>query len=215
MSIKNKIIAFDLDDTLYKEIDFLKSAYIEIASIVDKSHSENLYNNMISNYYKGNNVFKFISETYPAYTVERLLKIYREHYPSISLSNEEWNVLLKLKTEAITGLITDGRSLTQRNKIKALGLENYFDKIVISEEIGYSKPDIRLFNEFKKYDVSQYYYVANDTRKDFVTPNRIGWITICLLDVNNQNIQKQDFSLSEYYLPQIKIKTLNALLNII
>ena len=215
MSIKNKIIAFDLDDTLYKEIDFLKSAYIEIASIVDKSHSETLYNNMISNYYKGNNVFKFISETYPAYTVERLLKIYREHYPSISLSNEEWNVLLKLKTEAITGLITDGRSLTQRNKIKALGLENYFDKIIISEEIGYSKPDIRLFNEFKKYGVSQYYYVANDTRKDFVTPNRIGWITICLLDVNNRNIQKQDFSLSEYYLPQIKIKTLNALLNII
>ncbi len=215
MSIKNKIIAFDLDDTLYKEIDFLKSAYIEIASIVDKSHSETLYNNMISNYYKGNNVFKFISETYPAYTVERLLKIYREHYPSISLSNEEWNVLLKLKTEAITGLITDGRSLTQRNKIKALGLENYFDKIVISEEIGYSKPDIRLFNEFKKYGVSQYYYVANDTKKDFVTPNRIGWITICLLDVNNQNIQKQDFSLSADYLPQIKIKTLNTLLNII
>ncbi len=215
MSIKNKVIAFDLDDTLYKEIDFLKSAYIEIASIVDKSHPETLYNNMISNYYKGNNVFKFISETYPAYTVERLLEIYREHYPSISLSNEEWNVLLKLKTEAITGLITDGRSLTQRNKIKALGLENYFDKIVISEEIGYSKPDIRLFNEFKKFDVSQYYYIANDTKKDFVTPNRIGWITICLLDVNNQNIQKQDFSLSEYYLPQIKIKSLNELLNII
>jgi putative hydrolase of the HAD superfamily len=215
MSIKNKVIAFDLDDTLYKEIDFLKSAYIEIASIVDKSHPETLYNNMISNYYKGNNVFKFISETYPAYTVERLLEIYREHYPSISLSNEEWNVLLKLKTVAFTGLITDGRSLTQRNKIKALGLENYFDKIVISEEIGYSKPDIRLFNEFKKFDVSQYYYIANDTKKDFVTPNRIGWITICLLDVNNQNIQKQDFSLSEYYLPQIKIKSLNELLNII
>lgn len=167
MSIKNKVIAFDLDDTLYKEIDFLKSAYIEIASIVDKSHPETLYNNMISNYYKGNNVFKFISETYPAYTVERLLEIYREHYPSISLSNEEWNVLLKLKTVAFTGLITDGRSLTQRNKIKALGLENYFDKIVISEEIGYSKPDIRLFNEFKKFDVSQYYYIANDTKKRF------------------------------------------------
>jgi len=215
MSIKKKVIVFDLDDTLYKEIDFLKSAYKEIASIVDKDHCETLYDNMISNYYKGENVFKLVSEIYPTYSIERLLKIYRGHYPSISLSNEEWNVLLKLKTEAITGLITDGRSSTQRNKIKALGLENYFDKIVISEEIGYSKPDIRLFNEFKKYDVSQYYYVANDTRKDFVTPNKIGWITICLIDVNNQNIQKQDFSLSEYYLPQIKIKTLNALLNII
>ena len=30
MSIKNKVIVFDLDDTLYKEIDFLKSAYLEI-----------------------------------------------------------------------------------------------------------------------------------------------------------------------------------------
>ena len=47
MSIKNKVIVFDLDDTLYKEIDFLKSAYLEIASIVDKDHCETLYDNMI------------------------------------------------------------------------------------------------------------------------------------------------------------------------
>ena len=40
---------------------------------------------------------------YPTYTIERLLKIYREHYPSISLSNEEWNVLLKLKQKQLQG----------------------------------------------------------------------------------------------------------------
>ena len=65
MSIKKKVIVFDLDDTLYKEIDFLKSAYKEIASIVDKDHCETLYDNMISNYYKGENVFKLVSEIYP------------------------------------------------------------------------------------------------------------------------------------------------------
>lgn len=215
MSIKNKVIAFDLDDTLYKEIDFLKSAYKEIASLVDKDHCETLYNDMISNYYKGENVFKLVSEIYPTYTIERLLKIYREHYPSISLSCEEWNILSKLKKGAITGLITDGRSLSQRNKIKALGLNDYFDKIVISEEMGYSKPDDRLFEEFNKYGVSRYFYIGNDTTKDFVAPNRLGWTTICLLNTNNLNIQKQNFSLEKSYLPQIKIKTLNELLDII
>lgn len=215
MQTKNKIIVFDLDDTLYKEIDFLKSAYKEIAFLIDKSQGEILYNEMILYYYKGENVFKHVSETYPHYTIEILLKIYREHYPSISLSCEEWNVLSKLKTRAITGLITDGRSLTQRNKIKALGLNDYFDKIVISEEMGYSKPDDRLFKEFNKHSVSRYFYIGNDTAKDFVTPNRLGWTTICLLDTNNLNIQKQNFSLEKSYLPQIKIKALNELLDII
>ena len=31
MVTRNKVIVFDLDDTLYKEIDYLKSAYHEIA----------------------------------------------------------------------------------------------------------------------------------------------------------------------------------------
>ena len=31
MTPKNKIVVFDLDDTLYKEEEFLKSAFLEIA----------------------------------------------------------------------------------------------------------------------------------------------------------------------------------------
>jgi len=33
MIIKDTVVVFDLDDTLYKEIDFLKSAYKEVATI--------------------------------------------------------------------------------------------------------------------------------------------------------------------------------------
>ena len=32
--MRNKVFVFDLDDTLYKEIDFLRSAYREIAGII-------------------------------------------------------------------------------------------------------------------------------------------------------------------------------------
>ena len=35
----NICVIFDLDDTLYKEIDYLKSAYREIASLVEQTTS--------------------------------------------------------------------------------------------------------------------------------------------------------------------------------
>jgi putative hydrolase of the HAD superfamily len=34
------------------------------------------------------------------------------------------------------GLITDGRSISKRKKIKALNIEKYFEYILISEEFG-------------------------------------------------------------------------------
>jgi putative hydrolase of the HAD superfamily len=44
------------------------------------------------------------------------------------------------------GLITNGRGLIQRRKIRGLGLESSFDVIVISEEFGCRKPDSRIFS---------------------------------------------------------------------
>lgn len=41
--------------------------------------------------------------------------------------------------------VTNGFEKTQKNRIKAAGIEKYFDDIFISEEIGYDKPDVRFF----------------------------------------------------------------------
>jgi putative hydrolase of the HAD superfamily len=43
------------------------------------------------------------------------------------------------------GLISNGTGATQREKLKALGVEALFDPIVISEEVGFRKPDARIF----------------------------------------------------------------------
>lgn len=46
--MKRKIIVFDLDDTLYKEVDFLKSAYQEIASWLEDTYElKGVYNYML------------------------------------------------------------------------------------------------------------------------------------------------------------------------
>ena len=55
-----KVVVFDLDDTLYKEIDFLKSAYREIAMLCSSKKSNNYYTMMTFDYYSGENVFERI-----------------------------------------------------------------------------------------------------------------------------------------------------------
>lgn len=213
--VVNNVFVFDLDDTLYKELDFLKSAFKLISSIIDKRNSVALYNKMLFDYYEGKNVFQNLVQINNKYSIDSLLNIYRAHYPEISLDIQTKSTLNLLKKKGKTGLITDGRSITQRNKINALGLGNFFDKIIISEEIGYSKPDIRLYEQFHEFNSYSYYYIANDTSKDFLAPNSIGWDTICVLDRNNINISKQDFTLDNMYLPKYKVNEISEIMELI
>jgi putative hydrolase of the HAD superfamily len=43
------------------------------------------------------------------------------------------------------GLVSNGTAATQRAKLEALGVNALFDPILISEEIGLRKPDVRIF----------------------------------------------------------------------
>ena len=204
-----KVICFDLDDTLYKEIDYLKSAFQDIAQYA-ASHcggcSDSVkilaikaYNRMLEAYQEGLNAFdelnRFLGLELP---ISDYLYIYRNHKPTINLSKDVTNTLDALKRDRIQlGLITDGRSVQQRNKIDALGLKCWIenDDIIISEEFGSEKPALANFEYFmKRYPgCSDFTYVGDNPDKDFIAPNTLGWETICLRD-DGRNIHKQDFS---------------------
>lgn len=49
-------------------------------------------------------------------------------------------ILSRLRSSFRLGLVSNGTSQSQRAKIGALGIEHYFDPILISEEIGFRKP---------------------------------------------------------------------------
>lgn len=206
--MKGKYFIFDLDDTLVPEIDYLQSAYKEIAlSLAD----EQLFDRMFNWYQEGQDVFNLVAKLY-SISKEDLLQKYRCHYPVIQLTHGALEVLQEVKRKGhLLGLITDGRSITQRNKLKALGIENYFDKIIISEEFGSTKPSKRNFEVFENASIADYFYIGDNVTKDFLTPNVLGWNSICLLD-QGKNIHKQDFSVSEEFLPQYKITSLIELL---
>ncbi|XLS30846.1 HAD family hydrolase [Flavobacteriaceae bacterium M23B6Z8] len=221
MNEKLQLVVFDLDDTLYKELDFLESAYKEIAVFLEsriRIFRSQIYKEMIDWYYEGENVFRKVLERYPVPEVDihTLLTIYRNHVPDIQLSKDHKTTLDSITRKEIPiAIMTDGRSLQQRNKIKVLGLESYTKEILISEEFGSEKPDRRNYEYFMKaYPGRTYYYIGDNTKKDFVTANSLGWITICLLDDGN-NIHEQDFSLPDAHLPAYQIKNIKESMNYI
>ncbi len=209
-------IIFDLDDTLYKEIDFLKSAFRQIADVIGIT---GVYDFMLKCYHDGENAFKMVIERYNlSYTVDQLLDIYRNHKPDITLDPSIVATLDELKSRGWTmGLMTDGRSVTQRNKIDALGLSEWIEPncILISEEFGYGKPDEHCYQYFiERYPNAKFCYVGDNLNKDFVTANKLGWQTICLLD-DGRNVFSQQIVIPKEYLPQQTIKELPELLQLI
>lgn len=206
MEIKIKpgqFFIFDLDDTLFPEIDFLRSGFKAIAARLGPMIRTDIYEAMMQRYHNRENVFQWIIDQYhtvlPDLTMDDLLKEYREHMPHITLSQDAASLLHRLSSLAVpAGLITDGRSITQRNKLKALHLENYFREVIISEEFGSAKPAERNYRYFQdKYPDYTFYCFGDNTEKDFMTPARLGWITVCLKD-KGANIHPQTFSAPLY-----------------
>lgn len=210
--MKSDYIIFDLDDTLASELHYLQSAFRHSAARIDYCSKEGLYENMMRWYHQKDNVFAKIIERYPQEQLDFLLSEYRDHMPSMALHDGAEELLHTLKSrQCKLGLISDGRSTTQRNKLKALGIENMFDQIIISGEFGSEKPDERNFRAFMSPDISTYFYVADNPKKDFITPNRLGWTTVCLLNAGH-NIHPQNFTGSDQYLPAHKINHLSELI---
>jgi putative hydrolase of the HAD superfamily len=208
----NTHIVFDLDDTLYKEINFVKSAYFFINQHIKSKFNIDLSRKIIKCLNDDINFYEYITENLnknQIFSIEKYLELYRYHFPEIKLSKDSVIFLDKLTANNLDfSILTDGRSISQRNKIKALGLDNLAKNIIISEETGFEKPHLNNFKILERiYPRKKLIYIADNTSKDFLAPNSLNWETICLLD-NGQNIHPQDFSLDIDYLPKTKVNYL-------
>lgn len=194
----NSVFVFDLDDTLYQEEDFLKSGYKSIAEEILPITNDNIYDEMMSLHRKGEKVFEWIASAYSnssnKLSESYLLSVYRNHLPKIKMTEGARRFLKNLSKRNIPlGLITDGRRISQRNKLKVLEIENYFEHIIISEEFGSEKSNEKNFLFFeKKYPGKNFIYIGDNTNKDFIVPSKLGWGTICLKD-SGKNIHTQIF----------------------
>lgn len=205
-------VVFDLDDTLYNEIDYLKSAYRYIARQLEGENWKPLYASMFSRYRNKEDVFGYLKGAYNT-RKEVLLEMYRNHDPQIVPFEGVIDLLKQIKEQgAGIGIITDGRKRSQMNKINALGVGQYIDQIVISEEVGTEKPNERNYRLIEEgLPADRYYYIADNLKKDFITPNSLGWSTIGLLD-NGMNIHSDTYRFMDTkYMPQAFISSLKEI----
>ena len=99
--MKIKVIVFDLDDTLYDEIEYVKSCFKEVSNYfsykfkIDKSL---IYNYMIQDLETNGRgkIFDNMLENFKIYSKENIKKailVYRTHKPNIVLPQESIEVL--------------------------------------------------------------------------------------------------------------------------
>lgn len=182
-------VIFDMDDTLYNEKDYVKSGYKAVAEQMLYEYpyaSSMLWEEFIS----GNPVIDMVLDKLGIYSEElkhKCLQVYREHIPSIKLSNEVERVLIEIrKQNKKLGIITDGRPNGQRLKIQALKLDEYIDNIIITDELGgvsYRKPCDKSFVKMKMYfdvEYGEMCYVGDNINKDFISPDKLGMKSIWL-----------------------------------
>ena len=183
-----KAIIFDLDDTLYPEMDYVKSGF----KAISKELSDDTVYQKLHALFLQDRKDVYQRAGFSEEQCRRCVEIYRNHYPDISLGKETKELLENLRGNGYkTGIITDGEPDRQKKKISALGLYDIVDKIIITDELGgaeYRKPHQKAFEWMKKLldvEFEEMMYVGDNPEKDFYIGSIFPIVTVRFLNKNS------------------------------
>lgn len=226
-------LLFDLDDTLW---DFRANARVALEQMFHQLKLENYFESyqqfyqlyvdknheLWAAYSKGEIDKEYLSLErflYPlrcvGYADNALAREMGERFLRISaqqtlLVNGAIDVLDYLKPKYNMALISNGFTEVQYTKINNSGLKPYFDKIFLSEELGYQKPDVRFFEAAKdimKFNSETTLVIGDNFDTDIVGANNA---KIDSLFFQRDTIVDRDMSI-----PKIVITDLNELVEIL
>lgn len=211
-----RVVVFDLDDTLYKERDYLLSGVNAVLETIRSTYGDQYLAKLSLPLDVTKDWLSSICAelNLPATVKESLLWTYRLHEPSIRLSESVRSVLKLIGSNHQLAILTDGRAITQRQKLKSLGLGHL--PAYISEEYGDTKPDtLRYEAVMHDFPAKQYFYIGDNPAKDFIAPNQLGWTSVGLKG-DDRNIHSQILSgMKPDQLPSMWIEKLNELVNVV
>lgn len=183
-----KAVIFDLDDTLYPEIEYVFSGYREVAKklAVRQVDSEDVLYERMKQLFKEDSkmVFNRLLDTYgikyEKADVMELIDVYRDHLPDIHYHEDAMSAVCLIREKGIkTGILTDGYAVTQRQKLKALKADDIFDVIVVTDELGReawkpSKVGFEKAAEELGCTLKDMIYVGDNPNKDFYVSRTAG-----------------------------------------
>lgn len=187
-----KSVIFDVDNTLYSEMSYVKSGFIEVSKYLSNKYKldcDMIFKKMIDIFdVEGRGkVFNILLDDLNLSEKENVLNlvyIYRFHAPNISLYDDVLDTLIHLKEKNYKlGIITDGRALVQKNKIDALNLNEIFDVIILTDALGsdFWKPSIvpyQIALDLLDSTPNESCYIGDDSFKDFLGPKSLNMKSI-------------------------------------
>ncbi len=187
-------VVFDLDDTLYSEVEYCHSGLRATAGFIAQTQTTGfdqgeIFSALWDQFQQGNHAqtlnaaLSTLGIPYNGRLIQSLVLVYRRHKPRIALPQESRQVLDELAGSYTLALLTDGFLPAQRLKVQALNIRKYFSHIVFTEQLGrqFWKPSPVGFQRLCRIlDVAgkQMVYVGDNPAKDFIAPNSLGFTTI-------------------------------------
>jgi putative hydrolase of the HAD superfamily len=215
------IVIFDLDDTLYDEIEFVHSGFHAVANFLQSKYGldyQGVWNHCLQELTRNGRgkIFNNILDYYGIFTNNLLLKcisVYRMHDPDISLKASAVSCLSLLDFPKY--IVTDGNKCVQHNKLRALNVSQYITRSFVTHDYGikHAKPSSYCFMKIlqkEKVTPQQAVYIGDNPYKDFVGIKPLGLYTIRIL-----NGMYKDIVLDREYEADITVQTLNEVPNLI
>ncbi|MBD5336109.1 MAG: HAD family hydrolase [Bacteroides sp.] len=218
------IVAFDIDDTLVKEREFCLSGFRAVAAMVcrtvgsDVITPEKIVSAMAEALSKRENHYQALEELLrlrcltDSIDMAAVVGTCRNHPPTFTeatVRRAQSMVSEVISRGFIPAIISDGRTVTQRNKLKGLGIIDMFSPsdILISTEQGADKREALMFRRLMNLHPEEnlFVYVGDNTSKDFTWPRRLGWKTVGLRDTDDTNIHPQTLDVPPENLPDLWI----------
>lgn len=211
-----KAILFDLDDTLYPEMNYVKSGFRVVAHYLSKYGlcEEEIYQQMLEELSingRGKIFNKILEKNGLTQKVEvqTLVFLYRSHFPNISLPEETKRVLDELSSMSLKmGVITDGVATVQMQKILALGLKKWCEVIICTDTLGkeFWKPSCVPFLvalNLLNVEPERVAYVGDNPIKDFLGPNQLNMQSIWIVPDDKEYIFDDDNKRPTYYINEL------------
>jgi putative hydrolase of the HAD superfamily len=190
------ILVFDLDDTLYDELMYVRSGFRAVAAYIQSKFDypeDKSYKIMIEefNRYGRGKVFDRLLQQISRLNgsnIKLLINIYRKHSPNIMLYKDAEYVLKNFRNSP-KYIVTDGNKIVQKIKVDKLDLNKYTNKIYITHNYGLdkAKPSTYCFKKIaarEKVTSDRIIYIGDNPFKDFINLKREGYRTLRILRGN-------------------------------
>ena len=218
---------FDLDDTLYPKYQFVFSGFRAVSDYVYTLYGFHIYEELVDLYHQGERHKVFVKalrhhfQDVESILNHKLLNVYLSHPPQIQLYPDVRRCMVQLRNRDIRiGLITDGYGGIQRKKVEALGLEQFLESTVYSDDLVGGKaswqpcPDpFYIMSMQMELEFPEIIYIADNPLIDFLAPNSLGLRTIQLVRDDGDYTDKSPPS--QEYVPDFTIYSLDEITDVL